>query len=138
MIAVQVKEFSMGMRVNFAMPVALIDAKLGEFSQRLHDPERGFALTQEQVHLRHTDILYGYEFTASFYGGNATLTRTADGIRINLRGGKTRDDFGVIVNALERFTSVVDAYPDHQSDLTISAVGAFENEGTAQEFFQRF
>lgn len=139
MLRAEVQQFSLGFEMPFGMALALLDSKLNEFTARLSDPETGFGVRPEQIRMRQNDILYGYELTATFYGGNAVVVRDAQQVRLTLTGGRTASDFELIANAVERFCTILEPQPPGMvCRLWANAHAAFATAEDAQKFFNRF
>jgi len=138
MIQAEIQLFGASIEIGFPRSVALLDARLNDFSARLEDPEGGFGLRPEQVRLTHSDILYGYELTASFFGGNAILLRNAKVVRLTLSGGKTESDLKMILQTVERFCHLVEMPGETLGTVSAHAHTSFESAETAQKFFEAF
>jgi len=111
--------FGITIDVPFPAPLGYVQARLEEFGAKICDAEKGLGLRPEQIRVKRWDDLYGYEFTAQFFGDNALLTRTADRIKLNVRNARTATDWNVIHQTLLRFYTAMD-FPR----ITISTVSA--------------
>lgn len=138
MTPTEIQAFGTTVEIRFGHAIALLEAELSKFSARLQDANSGFGLSSEQIRLRHSDILYGYELVASFFGGNAILTRNAELVRLTLTGGRTKSDLSVITQTVENFCKMVEMAPETIGTVTMHAHASFSSATSAQEYFAQY
>ena len=63
----------------------------------------GFQIPPESIRVRQSDVLYGYELRASFFGADATLTRTAEKLVLSLANGQSQEDAKLILQVVTKF-----------------------------------
>jgi hypothetical protein len=103
MIQAVIQVFSITLEAFFRRPKPFAKDKIDQIAEWLTDSADGFALRPDQVRVRHTDIVFDYELSASFYGGNATFHRDAEKSALSARGARTRQDADLLRGAAERF-----------------------------------
>jgi hypothetical protein len=103
MIEAVVQVFSITLEAFFPRPKPFAKDKIDEIAEWLTDSVDGFALRPDQVRVRHTDIVFDYVLSASFYGGNATFLRDAEKAVLFARGARTRQDADLLRGAAMRF-----------------------------------
>lgn len=111
MVEAEVQLFAVALEVHFSRPRPLAQDKLDEVAAWLTDASEGLALRPEQIRVRRADILFDYELTASFFGGNATFRQDAEKSLFSARGARTRQDAGILQQTAVRFVTAV-AAPD--------------------------
>lgn len=138
MIRTEVQTFGVTVDVPFRQAIALFEARLNDFAARLSDAEGGFELRPEQITVKHSDILYGYELRAIFFGGNATIHRTAEHVELRLTGGKTISDSEVVIRTIERFVRLLDMPENMQAAVGVHGHAAFAGVEEAIQFFSSY
>lgn len=103
MIDAVVQVFSITLEAFFPRPKPFAKDKIDQIAEWLTDSADGFALRPDQVRVRHTDIIFDYVLSASFYGGNATFVRDAEKAALFARGARTRQDADLLQGAAMRF-----------------------------------
>jgi len=102
-----VQVFSITLEAFFPRPKPFAKDKIDQIAEWLTDSAAGFALRPEQVRVRHTDIIFDYVLSASFYGGNASFLRDAEKAVLFARGARTRQDADLLRGAAMRFARFV-------------------------------
>ena len=133
-----IEVFGLHVEVPFATPQSFNDAALGAFGARLCHSKDGLELPSAQIHLKRWDDLFGFELSAQFLGGNATLTRTADCTRIHIRNGRTAGDWAIIRTALTRLFAILDPDPKTLSGLSAHAHARFPSASERDEWLEGF
>src|SRR5262245_37736675 len=103
MLEAEVQFFAIALEVYFSRPRPFAKEKIDDLAVWLTDAADGFALRADQVHVRHTDIVFDYELSASFFGGNALFKRDAEKVLFSARGARTRQDLDLLHNTATRF-----------------------------------
>ena len=103
MIEAVVQVFSITLEAFFPRPKPFAKDKIDQIAEWLTDAGEGLGLRPEQVRVRHTDIVFDYEMTASFYGGNATFHRDSEKTVLSARGARTRQDADLLRETAVRF-----------------------------------
>lgn len=103
MIEAVVQVFSITLEAFFPRPKPFAKDKIDQIAEWLTDSNDGFALRPDQVRVRHTDIIFDYVLSASFYGGNATFLRDAEKAVLFARGARTRQDAELLRGAAMKF-----------------------------------
>ena len=135
MIRTEIQFFGVNIDIQIQPAIALFEARLNEFSARLIDAETGFGFRPDQIRLKHSDILYGYELTALFFGGNASIQRTAERIELRLTGGKTAPDSEVVMRTVEKFLRLLDMPETTTVGVWAYGHSAFASAEDADRFF---
>ena len=105
---IPIEVFGVHIDVPFLTPLGFSSANLEEFGASLCDSVHGINLRPDQIRLKRWDDLFGYEMTASFFGDNGTLTRTADRVKLGIRNARTAGDWNIILQTLTHFYTIMD------------------------------
>src|SRR3954470_17959585 len=92
-------------------PLSRSAANLEAYAAWLCNPDTGLGLRADQVRLRASDDLYGYEMIAQFFGDNGSITRLPDRIRLTIRNARTAADWELIRRVLVRFYTHLNLSP---------------------------
>src|SRR4051812_34720478 len=103
MLEADVQLFAIALEVYFGRPRPFAKEKIDALAVWLTDATDGLALRPDQVRVRHTDIVFDYEMSASFFGGNALLRMDAEKVHFSARGASTRQDLELLHNTATRF-----------------------------------
>lgn len=109
MLEAEIQLFAISLEAHFSRPRPFAKEKIDELAAWLTDATEGFALRAEQVRVRHTDIVFEYELSASFFGGNATFKRDAEKVVFSARGARTRQDAEILHQTAARFVRAIAA-----------------------------
>lgn len=119
MEVVPIELFGVHVEVPFLPPVPYGRADLDAFGVTLCDPTEGLGLRPDQIRLKRWDELFGYELSASYFGENGTLSRTAERVKLGVRNARTSGDWNIILQTLTRFFLGMNF--DQKSVTTLSA-----------------
>lgn len=107
MVETEVQVFAIALEVYFSRPRPFAKDKIDELAAWLTDAAEGFALRPDPVRVRHTDIVFDYELSASFFGGNATFKRDAEKAVFSARGARTHQDADILHQTADRFVKAI-------------------------------
>lgn len=138
MLEAEIQVFMMALEVFFLHPRPFAKDKIDELAAWLTDPAEGLALRPEQVRVRHTDIVFDYELSASFFGGNATFKRDAEKAVFSARGARTRQDADLLLQTAARFVKAVAAPEQLSVAFSANAHAALASEGVRETFLAGF
>jgi hypothetical protein len=138
MLEAEVQFFAIALEILFPRPRPFVKEKIDDLAVWLTDSKDGFALRPEQVRVRHHDIVFDYELTASFFGGNAVLKRDAEKIAFSARGARTRADLELLHNAATRFLKVAAAPEQLYVSFSSNAHAALTSESVRDSYLARF
>ncbi len=138
MIEAAVQLFSVTLEGIFSRPQPFAKDKIDQTAEWLTDSERGFALRSDQVRYRQTDVVFGYELSASFYGGNATFRHDAEKIFLTARGAKTQQDAGLIRETATRFARFTSSTYSLPLMFSANAHAALSSGEAREQFLSRF
>ena len=138
MLEADIQVFAMTMEVYFNRPRPFAKDKIDELATWLTDSDEGFSLRPEQVRVRHTDIVFDYELSATFFGGNVTFKRDAEKTVLTARGARTRQDAVVLQETASRFIKVIAAPERLYVSFSANAHAALASEETRQTFLASF
>jgi hypothetical protein len=138
MVEAEIQVFSIALEVLFGRPRPYAKEKIDDLATWLTDPAEGFALRPEQVRVRHADLVFDYELSASFFGGNATFKRDAEKVVFSARGAKTRQDVEILQQTAFRFVNAV-AMPEHLSvEFSANAHASLASEAVREAYLAAF
>jgi hypothetical protein len=103
----EVQVFMIALEVYFGRPRPFAKDRMDDLAAWLTDATEGLALRPEQVRVRHTDIVFDYEVSASFFGGNATFKLDAEKAVLSARGARTQQDADVVQQTAARFVKAI-------------------------------
>jgi len=138
MLEVEIQVFAVALEVLFGRPRPYAKEKIDDLATWLTDAAEGFALRPEQVRVRHTDLVFDYELSASFFGGNATFKRDAEKVVFSARGAKTRQDAEILLQTASRFVKAV-SMPDHLDvEFSANAHASLDSEAVREAYLAAF
>jgi hypothetical protein len=133
-----VQFFAIALEVYFSRPRPFSKEKIDDLAVWLTDATDGFALRADQVHVRHTDIVFDYELSASFFGGNALFKRDADKVLFSARGARTRQDLDILYNTATRFLKVVAVPEQLYVSFSANAHATLDSESLRESYLANF
>jgi len=89
------------------------------------------------VRVRHSDILYNYDLTATFFNGNALFTRNADKMSLYLNNAQ-EDEQKVVFDILERFGGLLSTGTRLPIQLLVTAHVDIGSQQNRQQFLKRY
>jgi len=138
MVEAEVQLFAISLEAHFIRPRPFAKDKIDELAGWLTDAAEGFALQPEQVRVRCTDIVFDYELSASFFGGNATFKRDAEKTAFTARGARTRQDADILHQSAARFVKAI-AAPEHLNvAFSANAHASLGTDAERETFLARF
>lgn len=138
MLEVEVQIFAIALEVDFSRPRPFAKDKIDELAAWLTDAAEGFALRPEQVRVRHTDIVFDYELSASFFGGNASFKRDAEKAVLSARGARTRQDADILHQTAARFVKAIAAPEQLYVTFSANAHASLGSEGVREAYLTGF
>lgn len=138
MLEAEVQVFAIALEVCFSQPHPFAKDKMDALAVWLTDAAEGFALRPEQVRVRHTDIVFDYQLTASFFGGNATFTRDAEKAVFSARGARTRQDADILHQTAARFLKSIAAPEQVYVAFSANAHASLASEEARQTYLEEF
>lgn len=138
MLEAEVQVFAVSLEVSFSRPRPFTKDKIHELAAWLTDAAEGFALRAEQVRVRHTDIVFDYELSASFFGGNATFKRDAEKTVFSARGARTRQDADILHQTAARFVKAVALPEQLHVAFSANAHASLASEGAREAYLADF
>lgn len=135
---VPIEIYGVAVEVVFPSPLGFQQARLEDFGARLCDTAKGLSLRVDQLRLKRTDELYGYELLGNFFGDNGTLVRTADRIKIAIRNARTHADWNLVRDTLVRFYQLMDFLPTSTTILSTHVHAKFETVRERDDFLGQF
>jgi hypothetical protein len=130
--------FGFAIDVPFPSPLGFQQARLEEFGAKICDSTKGLGLRVDQVRLRRSDELYGYELNANFFGDNGTLVRTADRVKLSVRNARNAADWNLVRETFVRFYMLMEFLPASISTLSSHVHARFEDAGERNRFMEGF
>jgi hypothetical protein len=130
--------FGFAVDIPFLTPQGFQQAKLEEFGAQLCDPAKGLGLRIDQVRLRKSDDLYGYELIAQFFGDNGTLVRTADRVKLAVRNARNAADWNLVRETFVRLYNIMNFAPTSVTTLSTHVHAKFEETIDRDQFMQGF
>ena len=138
MLEAEIQVFAITVEVYFGQPRPFAKDKIDEIAVWLTDGASGFALRSDQVRVRHTDIVFDYEVSASFFGGNAAFSLNADRVVLSAKGAKTRQDADLLVETANRFVTKTALPEKLYVFCSTNAQASLGTEGLREEFLERY
>ncbi len=138
MLEAEVQVFAIALEVYFSRPRPFAKDKIDELATWLTDAAEGFALRPEQVRVRHTDIVFDYDLSASFFGGNATFKRDAEKAVFSARGARTRQDADILHQTAARFVKAIAAPEQLYVAFSANAHASLASEGAREAYLADF
>jgi len=74
MIELAIQVFEISVQVIFPAPRTFMKDRVDSDAQWLTDNASGFAIPPDQVRLRQSDVLFGYDLNVQLFGGNGNGT----------------------------------------------------------------
>ena len=124
--------------IPFLAPLTKRDAELDAFAGWLCDPEHGLGLRPDQVRLKTSDELFGYELTAQFFGDNGLITRTADRIKLSVKNARTEGDWELVRRVMVRFYARMKFPPKSITLFSAHVHSRFPAADELEAFFHGF
>src|SRR5687768_12308948 len=124
--------------VPFPGPLGFKAAQLDGFGAKICDAEKGLGLRSEQLRLKKWDELFGYELSASFFGDNGSLTRTADRVKLGIRNARTAADWNVIQQTLLRFYTLMEFESSTISNLAAHLHARFPSAEERDDYLGQY
>jgi len=138
MLEAEVQLFAISLEVYFSRPRPFAKDKIDELAAWLTDAADGFAARPEQVRVRHTDIVFDYELSASLFGGNATFKRDAEKAVFSARGARTRQDAEILHQTAARFVKMVAVSEQLYVVFSANAHASFASESEREAYLAGF
>lgn len=138
MFEAEVQLFAIALEVHFSRPRPFAKDKIDELAAWLTDTADGFALRPEQVRVRHTDIVFDYELSASLFGGNATFKQDAEKAVFTARGARTRQDADLLHQTAARFVKAVATPEQLYVVFSANAHASLASEGERDAYLAGF
>ena len=135
---IPIEVFGMHIDVPFLAPLGFSQAGLEEFGARLCDSVHGINLRPDQIRLKRWDDLFGYEMSASFFGDNGTLTRTADRVKLGIRNARTAGDWTIILQTLTHFYTLMELNSKTVTTLSAHVHARFPSEEERDQWTGQF
>ena len=98
----------------------------------------GINLRPDQIRLKRWDDLFGYEMSASFFGDNGTLIRTADRVKLGIRNARTAGDWTIILQTLTHFYTLMDLNSKTVTTLSAHVHARFPSEEERDQWIGQF
>jgi hypothetical protein len=105
MIELSIEVFATSVEVHFAIPRIFSKERIDSAAIWLTNPDVGFALLPEQVHLRTVDIAFEYELSAQLFGGNGLFSLNARKVVFSANNARSRADVNLLLQMINRFLS---------------------------------
>jgi hypothetical protein len=138
MLEAEIQVFAIALDVLFGRPRPYAKEKIDGLAMWLTDAADGFAIRPEQVRVRHTDFVFDYELSASFFGGNATFKQDSEKVVFSARGAKTRQDAEILLQMASRFLKAM-AMPDHLCvEFSANAHASLASEEAREAYLAAF
>lgn len=138
MVEADVQFFAIALEVDFTRPRPFAKETIDELAVWLTDTTDGFALRADQVHVRHTDIVFNYELSANFFGGNAFFKRDAEKVLFSARGARTRQDLDLLHNTATRFLKVAAVPEQLYVSFSANAHASLDSESVRESYLANF
>jgi hypothetical protein len=130
--------FGVAIEVPFPSPLGFSQARLEDFGAKICDPAKGLGLRADQIRLKRSDDLYGYELTAQFFGDNGALVRTADRIKFSVRNARNIADWNLVQQTLIRFYGLMEFLPTTITGLSTHVHAKCESARDREEYLSQF
>lgn len=135
---IPIELFGVAIDVPFPAPLGFNHARMEDFGAKLCDPTLGLGIRFDHIKLRRTDELFNYELSATFFGDNGTLTRTADRVKLSVRNARTSADWKLIVQMLTRFYGFMNFAPATATILSTHVHARFPSNEERDSFLGHF
>jgi hypothetical protein len=103
MIELAIQVFEISVQVIFPTPRTFMKDRVDSDAQWLTDNASGFAIPPDQVRLRQSDVLFGYDLNVQLFGGNGYFSVDAQKASFSAKNAKSRADGQLLVEMAGRF-----------------------------------
>ncbi|HVS52663.1 MAG TPA: hypothetical protein VHD62_09930 [Opitutaceae bacterium] len=113
-------------------------AGLDAFGAWLCEPENGLGMRPEQVRVKSSDDLFGWELTAQFFGENGLITRTPDRVKLSVKNVRTVGDWELVRRIIVRFYMHMNLPPYSLTTFSAHVHSRFPAADELESFFREF
>jgi hypothetical protein len=113
-------------------------ADLDSFVTWVCEPENGFNVRPDQVRLKTSDELLGWELTIQFFGENGLITRTPDRIKLSIKNVRTQADWELVRRVIVRFYTYLQLPPQSLTTFSANVHSRLPATDELEAFFQTF
>ena len=138
MEVVPIELFGVSIDIPLPVPMSMREAGFEQFVRDLCDPQKGVGVRPSQCQLLGRDLLYQYEFTATFFEGNGTIVRTPERLRAAVRNARNWADWQLVHRTLCRVHALVELDPKSVSNLAMQAQARFISFPERERFLRSF